>query len=276
MNKKFREHILESSQLLNKINSNKIKIIDCRWYLDDSKKGYNEYIESHIPNSIFFDIEKYSNSLSYLPHMLPSEKQFENFLTEMGISKNNQIIVYDQSGFFCSSRVWFTFKYFKFKSVKILNGGFRGWFRKKYPVSKIINKSKKKIQKIVAQKNMIIKKKEIEKNLLSNKKTYILDARPKKRFYGQIAEPRKDVKSGNIPGSYNIPFDKISSKSGKLLSFEKLSKVFNKKIPISKTKEIICTCGSGITACNLIFVLDLLKYKNYKLYDGSWAEWGKK
>ena len=35
-------------------------------------------------------------------------------------------------------------------------------------------------------------------------------------------------------------------------------------------------CGSGITACNIIFSLDILDYKNINLYDGSWAEWGKK
>ena len=80
-----------------------------------------------------------------------------------------------------------------------------------YPVSKIVIKSKKNNQKIVAKKNMVIEKKEIEKKLLSNKKTLILDARPKKRFYGYEKEPRKDVKNGNIPGSLNIPFDKISS-----------------------------------------------------------------
>jgi len=45
---------------------------------------------------------------------------------------------------------------------------------------------------------------------------------------------------------------------------------------LSKNKEVICYCGSGVTACNLIFVLNLLNFTNIKLYDGSWAEWGKK
>ena len=33
-------------------------------------------------------------------------------------------------------------------------------------------------------------------------------------------------------------------------------------------------CGSGITACNIIFVLNILGYENVSLYDGSWTEWG--
>ncbi len=44
---------------------------------------------------------------------------------------------------------------------------------------------------------------------------------------------------------------------------------------LSKKKNVICYCGSGITACNIIFVLYILNFKKIKLYDGSWAEWGK-
>ena len=41
-------------------------------------------------------------------------------------------------------------------------------------------------------------------------------------------------------------------------------------------KKIVCTCGSGITACNIFFALEILGFNNLTLYDGSWAEWGKK
>ena len=65
------------------------------------------------------------------------------------------------------------------------------------------------------------------------------------------------------------------NKKGQLLSESKLRKLFKKKIDFEKTSEIICSCGSGITACNILFSLNLIGFKNFKLYDGSWAEWGK-
>ena len=85
----------------------------------------------------------------------------------------------------------------------------------------------------------------------------------------------KQIKKGNIEGSINIPFTKIIDKKGKLLSIKQLKNIFEKKIDFSKFNQIICLCGSGITACNIIFALNLLGIKNLKLYDGSWAEWGK-
>ena len=39
-------------------------------------------------------------------------------------------------------------------------------------------------------------------------------------------------------------------------------------------KQIITSCGSGVTAAILAFALYLLGAKNVVLYDGSWCEWG--
>ena len=39
-------------------------------------------------------------------------------------------------------------------------------------------------------------------------------------------------------------------------------------------KEIICSCGSGVTACILALGLHLMGHQQVKIYDGSWTEWG--
>ena len=63
--------------------------------------------------------------------MFPKTDIFTQFINKSGINKNSEIIIYDQIGFFSSSRVWLLFKYFGFKNVKILDGGFHIW-KKKY------------------------------------------------------------------------------------------------------------------------------------------------
>ena len=58
------------------------------------------YKQNHIPGSIYFDIEKISNSNSDLPHMFPSSEVFFSFTNKYGINKRSKIVIYDQIGFF--------------------------------------------------------------------------------------------------------------------------------------------------------------------------------
>jgi len=37
---------------------------------------------------------------------------------------------------------------------------------------------------------------------------------------------------------------------------------------------MVTTCGSGVTACVLLFGAHLLGHDDVRLYDGSWSEWG--
>ena len=272
----FNKKIINPTKLNKIINNDRLKIIDCRWYINDKKKGREEYNKGHIPNAIYFDIEKNSDLNNLFPHMLPKKEKFLSFLKKNGISIDDEIVIYDQTGFFCSSRVWFTFTYYNFKNIKILNGGIKYWNDHNYEVSKQKKTTsiKKKIK--LKEKKSMVANLEYIKRKTKDKKTLIIDARPRNRFLGLKEEPRKNLKKGNIPGSINIPFTSLVDKKGRFLSKSVLKKKFEKKINFSFIKEIICTCGSGVTACNIIFGLNLLGVQNIKLYDGSWAEWGKK
>ena len=151
-----------------------------------------------------------------------------------------------------------------FSEIKDTNGGFKS-AGKKLPTTKIIPKTIVLDSKFkIIQKRL--KKKELEEMFSKKKeKIKLIDARSKNRFLGYEPEPRKNIKSGNIPGSINIPFNKISDKNGNLLNFNKLKKLFELQANIKKNDKVICMCGSGITACNIIFSLDILDYKNINL-----------
>ena len=92
--------VINCEELLTIKNSSTIKIIDSRWYLNNPNKGKSEYKNSHIENSIYFDIDKLSDNSTDLPHMFPSNQQIQNFIKKNGIDSNHEIIIYDQNGFF--------------------------------------------------------------------------------------------------------------------------------------------------------------------------------
>ena len=101
-----------------------IKILDCSWHMPNTKRiGKDEFLKEHIPGSIFFDIDKFSDPLAKFPHTIPSANLFEKLTSELGIKNSDHIIVYDSLGIFSAPRVWWMFNYFGHNKISILDGG---------------------------------------------------------------------------------------------------------------------------------------------------------
>ena len=94
-------------------NLKEFKIIDASWHLPtENRDPYLEYKESHIPNSVFFDLDNTSEKNTDLPHMLPSEDQWSKSISKLGISNNDKILIYDNSRLYSACRCWFSLLYF--------------------------------------------------------------------------------------------------------------------------------------------------------------------
>lgn len=264
--------IVNANWLKKNINNKNIKIIDASWYLPNSSRdSYKEYIYSHIPNAVFFDIDKICEKNTTLPHMVPVKKVFETEVSKLGICSEDTIIVYCKDGVKTSPRVWWMFKYFGHKNIFILDGGFRGWQLVHGEQIKIIKKNKSTTYKVCRiNKRLVITYELLHAIFKDTHKYTIIDGRPAKRFEGKDTEPRANIGKGIIPGSINIPYDLLQLK-GFLKRKSSLKQIF-KKISFDN-KQIICSCGSGVNACNLAISLQKIGFINYTVYDGSWTEW---
>ena len=124
-------------------NINNIKIIDCSWHMPNvNRDGYKEYLEAHIQNAVFFDLDKNSDQMTDLPHMLTTSSDWEKIVSKMGISKDDEIVVYDNSDVLSSCRCWYNFIYFGHsdKLIHVLNGGLKKWKSENKPITSIITK----------------------------------------------------------------------------------------------------------------------------------------
>ncbi len=267
--------LIEINWLKKNLNNPQIKIIDGTWHMPATSLNANEiFKEKHIENSIFIDLEEISDPNSDLPHMMPSNNYLSKKISSLGINNNDHLIIYDMYGMFSAARIWFMFKAFDHNNVSILNGGFPAWVKSGGKISNKINKLEPTTYKANLNKSLIVNYKEVLNNL-SNNKCQIIDARSPDRFSGNSKEPRPGMKSGHIPKSKNLYFNDLIDPNTK--KFVKKKEIVNliKKLDIDIKKDIICSCGSGVTACILKFAIELInKDKNTKIYDGSWSEWG--
>ena len=101
-------------------------------------------------------------------------------------------------------------------------------------------------------------------------KINIIDARPNRRFLKLDPEPRKNIGRGTIEGSNSLEASSLEL-NGFFRTKKVVRDIFNKVI--NNNNKIICTCGSGISACSLAFSLSLIGKFNWSVYDGSWTEW---
>ena len=250
-------------------------IFDCSWHIPNTYRNpLNEFKKRHIKNSQFFDIDKISNQKTKLPHMVPAAGLFQNTMRFFGVNNNSTIVVYDTLGIFSSARVWWLFKYFGYEKIFVMNGGLRKWLNENKPVTKKTIKPNKGNFKVKVIQSLKTNYKMILKNL-NNKKLIILDARNKNRFKGMTSEPRPNLRSGHIPKSKNLFWGHLITINGTIKSKKSLKEIL-KKYKLNNKKNIVTSCGSGVTACILSLALLHNNDLYSKVYDGSWSEWGSK
>ena len=258
-------------------NLDKVKIIDCSWHMPQTKRnGFEEYNKQHIKNAIFFDLDKNSKKDTDLPHMLIDIKSWENIVSNMGIKNDDQIIVYDNSDVISSCRCWYNFIYFGHNPnlIKVLDGGLKKWVNEKKPTTNDIVNIKPSYYSANEKIELVKNKAQINENI-STKEFLVIDARSKERFEGMVPEPRKGLRSGSINNSYCLPFSELINADHTFIDKEKIFQKFS-SIKSSLDKNIVFTCGSGVTAAVLALAYSLIDNKyNPVIYDGSWSEYGK-
>lgn len=239
------------------------------------RNGFEEYQKLHIENAIFFDLDKNSKTDTDLPHMLTDKKSWEKIVSSMGIKNEDQIIIYDNSDVISSCRCWYNFIYFGHDPslVHVLDGGLKKWINEKKPtvnkLTKIINSDYLANEK----KELVKNKKQIDENINVNK-FKVIDARSRERFEGKVTEPRKGLRSGSIKNSFCLPFSELINEDHTFISKEKILDKF-KLIKFELDKNVVFTCGSGVTASVLALAYSLIDIKYMPtIYDGSWSEYG--
>jgi thiosulfate/3-mercaptopyruvate sulfurtransferase len=266
--------LVSTEWLAARLEAPDIRIVDGSFKMPGmTPTAKEDYLERHIPRAVFFDIDEIAEETNPLPHMLPSPEKFAARMRKLGLGDGNKIVVYDSVGLASAPRVWWMLRVFGHRDVAVLNGGLPKWLAEGRPVTDVLPVPKER-HFTARVDNLLVRDKAQMRANLASRREQVLDARAAGRFDASAEESWPGRRRGHIPGSRNLPFDKlVDPKTREVLPADALARRFE-EAGIDRSKPVVLTCGSGVTACDLAFGLHLLGHKDWAVYDGSWAEWG--
>ncbi|WP_422370263.1 3-mercaptopyruvate sulfurtransferase [Hoeflea sp.] len=250
-----------------------VRIVDASWYLPaQNRNAADEFAAARIPGAVFFDQDRIVDPNSNLPHTLPSPEDFAKAAGKLGISENDTIIVYDGPGMFTAPRVWWMLRSYGAANAYVLNGGVDAWKAEGRPVETGAARQPEPATFTPNFNGGAVASFSDMGAVVQDQTSQIADARGPGRFTGAEPEPRAGMRSGHMPGAFNVPFGVLSN-DGKLKPMSELRTVLESS-GLDLNKPVVTTCGSGVTAAVITLALQSVGHSDNRLYDGSWSEWG--
>lgn len=260
---------------LKSLSTENLIILDARI----GKDVKQNYLEKHIKGARFVDLDKDLAEIGEDAafggrHPLPAPAKFSETLSNLGISENSHIVVYDdKNGSNAAARAWWMLRSFGFKNVQVLDGGIQSAEKN----SIVFSSGEEPFEKapLIKKANWDLPVSTLEEveNELENNSSTVIDVRDAYRYRGE-SEPI-DLVAGHIPGAINIPFSENLDENGLFLSPEILKAKYLRLLE-NQPENLIIHCGSGVTACHTILALAHAGFTIPNLYVGSWSEWSRR
>ena len=255
------------------LNDPDVKVIDASFKMPGVLPlPKDDYLASHIPGAVFFDVDAVSDHSNPLPHMFPSAEQFGRDVGGLGIGNDDTVVLYDSGGWVAAPRVWWMFLSFG-KDVRILNGGLKKWVAEGRKVEKgevtpkpATFKAAFDARRTRSMQQLVDKSRQprragdrcARQRALSGQGGRAA-AGPSLRPYPGQSEPALQQ-----PVRCRDRHDEIAGRfAGGVLG-----------AGVKLDAPIVTSCGSGVSAAVLTLALYRLGVENPALYDGSWTEWG--
>ena len=249
------------------LHDDDVRVIDCRWYLEESELGAAEYERGHIPGAIYASLDTdLSGTVGPGRHPLPSPKHFEATLRRFGISSSTRVIVYDDRGGAVAARLWWMLTDQGHDMTSVLDGGLQAWISAGQPLSTsevipMAGAFRTRRWRGVTDRDTVVSRAD---------HTILIDARSSERYRGD--EEPIDPRAGHIPGAISLPqADNLTTELA-FLPATKLHSRFS-RAGVVESDDVIVHCGSGVTACHNILAMEVAGIERPLLYVGSWSEW---
>jgi thiosulfate/3-mercaptopyruvate sulfurtransferase len=244
----------------------RVVLADVRWYLD-GRSGRAAYDEGHLPGAVFVDLDRWlagHGDPAQGRHPLPAPEVFADGMSRLGIGDDTTVVAYDDAGGVIAARLVWMLRATGHDAA-LLDGGLTAYdgplstepadvgtaafTPTPWPVDRLAD---------VAD--------------ATDPDTTVLDARNADRYRGEH-EP-VDPRAGHIPGAVNLPCRENLDETGRLLPVEQLRERL-RAAGVVDGADVVSYCGSGVTACHNLLVLEHAGLGPGRLYAGSWSAYSR-
>jgi thiosulfate/3-mercaptopyruvate sulfurtransferase len=241
-------------------------LVDVRWYLDGSS-GPEAYDRGHIPGAVFIDLDRW---LSGTPsrqagrNPLPDPRVFAKGMSQAGIGDADTVVAYDDAGGVIAARLVWMLRSTGHRAA-LLNGGLAA-----YGGDLQTHRTHRQARDFTARPWPSARIASIADAGPGQGNT-VVDARNRDRYEGR--QDPIDPRPGHIPRALNLPCRENLDSAGHLLPREQLHRNVA-EAGITSADGLISYCGSGVTACHNLLVLEQLGLGEGRLFVGGWSQYG--
>jgi thiosulfate/3-mercaptopyruvate sulfurtransferase len=241
-----------------------VVLADVRWYLD-GRSGLAAYEEGHVPGAVFVDLDRRLSrpaSPADGRHPLPDPATFAAGMAELGIGDDDVVVAYDDAGGVHAARLVWMLRVTGHPAA-LLDGGLAAWPEPLDP-----EPATRPAAQFTARDWPAGRLAGMDE--LAGGDAIVLDARNRNRFDGSY-EP-VDPRPGHIPGARNLPARENLGPDGRFLDLDSLRARLT-DVWVDGDADVISSCGSGVTACHTLLVLEAAGLPAGRLYPGSYSQW---
>jgi thiosulfate/3-mercaptopyruvate sulfurtransferase len=246
-----------------------LRVVDVR----QPPKAAEKYREAHIPGAVRADLDAdLAQPGGPGRHPFPPVEAFARLLGRLGIGAQTHVVVYDDGQGAYAARLWYMLRVHGLARASLLEGGLAGWRAAGHPVASDEEQATPvEPPKLTLDRSMLVDRAQL-KQILRSSSALVFDARARPRYRGDV-EPF-DAKKGHIPGVVNAPYEEnfASPAEGRFKPPAELRAAFE-KLGASASREVVVSCGSGVTACHDALALERAGLPLPRLYVGSFSDW---
>lgn len=264
------QSLVETDWIAEHSASSEVQVIEI------NRDGLDAYRAGHIPGAIGWNWK--AMLWDDRERQFPAPEVFAKRLGDAGIGNHTTVALCGVPIQF-GTYAWWVFRYLGHKDVRLLDGGMTRWGLEDRPLTTATPKITPTRYQPNAVNNQMRAGRDDVLAALNMPDTTLIDHRSFEEYSAARVSPpgMADVgaeRYGRIPGARHLPYTAMLNEDDTFKSPSQLSDLV-KPMLTDESAQAISYCRLSHRATLAYFAMtEILGYRNLRVYDGSWTEWG--